>query len=180
MKYSRLLFLLPAFSLALFFLGCASRPDELIQQTEAARQEAKDAYADQFALEDWSAAEKAWGQAADSLQKEDYGQAYTHLLNAKTRYTKARDLATSNKEEAVKKIEQNKLGASIRLKNLRESGAKLPASRRKELEARCDELEAQLGQIDAHIKNGEFTDADLLAQKSFRAVYEAEQEFIKK
>lgn len=178
MKDTRVMFLIFAFSL-LLYAGCATRPTELIQQTERAREEAKEAYADQFALEDWSAAEKAWGQAEDALAKEDYGQASTFLLRAKERYGKARDLASGKKEMALKEIESNKTGASIRLKNLVESAAKLPAARRKQLEARAKEIEGKLAQVDEHIKKGEFNDAKVLAARTFREVWELEQEFKK-
>ncbi|MFH1572523.1 MAG: hypothetical protein ABIG68_00990, partial [Acidobacteriota bacterium] len=170
MKKSRLLFIVAALSLSLLFLGCASRPDELIQQTEQAREQAIATYADQFALEDWSAAEKDWSQAEDALQKEDYGKAYTALLSAKSRYTKARDIAGGKREETVRKIEGLKSAGSIRCKNLLEAGAKLPASRKKDLEARCQDFESQLATIDTHIQNGEFSDAEFKAGKILRAV----------
>jgi hypothetical protein len=151
----------------------------LIQQTERARQEAKEAYADQFALEDWSAGEKAWGQAEDALQKEDYGQASTFLLRAKERYTKARDLAGGKKEMTLKEIEQNKTGAGIRLKNLMDSAAKLPAAKRKELEARAKDIQDNLAKVDEQVKKGEFDSAKVLAQRTFRDVWELEQQFKK-
>lgn len=178
MKSTRIMFLILGLSL-LLFAGCASRPTDLIQQTEHVRQEAKETYADQFALEDWSAGEKAWGQAEDALQKEDYGQASTFLLRAKERYTKARDIAVGKKETTLKEIEQNKAGASIRLKSLMESAAKLSAAKRKELDAQAKDIQDKLAKVDEHVKKGEFDDAKVLAARTFRDVWELEQQYKK-
>jgi hypothetical protein len=178
MKSSRVTFLLIALAL-LLYAGCASRPTELIQQTEQARQEAKDAYASQFAMEDWSAGEKAWGQAEDALQKEDYGQATTDLYRAKSRYTKAREIAQGQKEATLRKIDGAKNAAAIRLKTVLENAAKLSASKRKEIEASAQTLQGDLAKIDEQLKNGEFSDADLLSQRTLRSVWELEQQMKK-
>ena len=178
MMNSRLMFLMIALLLSLC-LACASRPTELIQQTETARQEAKDAFADQFAVEDWSAAEKAWGQAEDALQKEDYGGANTHLLRAKSRYAKAKELALGAKEETVKKIDIQKMGANKRLETLLEANAKLTGAKRKELDDAAQGIKDKLAKVDELVKDGSFNEALLSAQRIFREVYDLEQLFKK-
>ena len=178
MNNPKAMFLMLAASL-LFYAGCASRPEELIQQTEKTRQEAKDAFADQFALDDWNAGEKAWGQAEDALQKEDYGQASTFLLRAKDRYMKARQVGLGKKEEMIKRIDGAKSAATIRLKSLAETIAKAPAAKKKEIEASVQGIEANLAKIDAQVKEGLFSDAEVLAQRALRSVWELEQQFKK-
>lgn len=178
MNNRKAMFLMLAVSV-LLYAGCASKPDELIQQTEKTRQEAKDTFADQFALDDWNAGEKAWGQAEDALQKEDYGQASTFLLRAKDRYMRARQLALGKKEEMTKRIEGGKNAAGIRLKNLAESIAKAPAAKKKDIDASVQEIEASLAKIDEQVKEGLFSDAEVLAQRALRSVWELEQQFKK-
>jgi len=178
MKDTRAILLLLSFSFCLF-LGCASRPVELIDQTEKARQEATDAHADQFAIEDWSAAEKAWAAAEEALNAEDYGKASNELLRAKGRYAKARDIATGLKERTLMEIEGAKSPARIRLDSLKEAAAKFSARQKQELEPAIQDIEAKLAKVDEHVKNGEFNDAKFLAQKTLREVWELEQKYKK-
>jgi hypothetical protein len=181
MKYSQAIYPLIILSIASLILGCSSRPDEQIGLTEKAREEAKGEYADQFALEDWSAAEKAWAEAEAALEAEDYRTATTALLRAKSRYTKARDIAQGQKDAMVKKVEGLKNTIKIRSDALMEGAGemRLSASRKKDLEAVYQEFQDALQEITDKLDAGAFTDAENLAGRTLRKVWEAEQDFKK-
>jgi hypothetical protein len=181
MKYSHQLFPLFLLSFALLFIGCASEPTEQIEQTEAARKEAVEQFADQFATSEWSAAEAAWNDAATALEAEDYRQARTHLLKAVTGYRKARDIAQGKKETLVKEVEGLKIAIEKRAELLRESTSemRLSSSQTKDLEERFQDFEAKMVEIDQKLEAGAFEEAKTLAGRTIRSVYEAEQEFKK-
>lgn len=179
MKYSHQISTLILLSLALLFIGCASEPTEQIEQTETARSEAVAQSADQFATDEWSAAEAAWNDAATALENKDYRDARTHLLRAVTNYRKARDIAQGKKEALIKEVEGLKTAIEKRSQMLQESMSevRLSASRKKALEERFQDFDAKIKEIDEMIEAGAFEEAKNLAGRTIRSVYEAEQEF---
>jgi uncharacterized protein YceK len=182
MKYAHLFLLLMVLSVAFYMSGCSTRPTEMIQSTEQARQEATSEHADQFAMEDWSAAEKAWQDASSKLDARSYGDAYNLLLKAKTRYIEARNLAKSRRAAAIARINQEQQTATLRLKALKEDPgvAKLSAARRKELDAAVKQFEDSIAKVGTELQNAQYTDALNLAQRTTREVWEAQQQYFKK
>lgn len=177
MKYSHVLVSLGILTLAVFAAGCASKPTEMIEQTELARQQAQAEHAEQFALNDWNEAEKAWDQAAQKLEAESYGEAYTLLLKAKTRYNKAKELAAGQRAQAIKDIEGLQNTAKVRCDKLKESIAakRLSSSKKKEMEEEVTQIEQQIAQISDQVEKGQYNDAKFLASKTLRRIWEAEQ-----
>jgi hypothetical protein len=181
MKYSHQLSTLILLSFALLFIGCASEPTEQIEQTEAARKEAVEQFADRFATSEWSAAEEAWNDAATALEAGDYREARTNLLKAVTNYRKARDIARGQKDKISKEVEGLKIAIEKRTEMLRESTAdmRLSAARKKDLEERFEDFAAKMKEIDEKLEAGAFEEAKTVAGRTMRSVYEAEQEFKK-
>jgi BMFP domain-containing protein YqiC len=60
-----------------------------------------------------------------------------------------------------------------------ESAAKLSAAKRKELDAQAKDIQDKLAKVDEHVKKGEFDDAKVLAARTFRDVWELEQQYKK-
>ena len=182
MKYAHLFLLLMVLSVAFYMSGCATRPTEMIQLTEQVRQEAANEHADQFAMEDWSAAEKAWQDASTKLDAKSYSDAYNLLLKAKTKYIQARDIAKSRRTVAIAQINQAQQTAALRLKALKEDPgvAKLSAARRKELDAAVKQFEDSIAKVGTQLQNAQYTDALNLAQRTTRDVWEAQQQYFKK
>jgi uncharacterized phage infection (PIP) family protein YhgE len=182
MKYAHLFLLLMVLSVAFYMSGCATRPTEMIQLTEQVRQEAANEHADQFAMEDWSAAEKAWQDASTKLDAKSYSDAYNLLLKAKTKYIQARDIAKSRRTVAIAQINQAQQTAALRLKALKEDPgvAKLSAARRKELDAAVKQFEDSIAKVGTQLQNAQYTDALNLAQRTTRDIWEAQQQYLKK
>ncbi|MBP1596261.1 MAG: hypothetical protein H6Q05_1638 [Acidobacteria bacterium] len=183
MKCSYLVRLMIVLSLALFMSACASRPTEMIDLTEKARQEATDEHADQFAMEEWSAAEKDWQDASAKLDAEEWGDAYPLLLRAKGHYNRARDLAKGKREAAIKKIDGILQPLKLRLqRDLKDDPAikRLTGARKADFDAQVKQIEDNILQIGEQLKNAEYSDAENLAGRTLRQVHEVQQEFLKK
>jgi hypothetical protein len=183
MKYSRIFCLLTVLTLAFYIYGCSMRPTESIQRTEQTKKEAAAEHAEQFALDFWNAGEKAWQEASAMLDAQKYREADQLLLKAKTNYTKARDLAKSKREEAIRIIKSMQVTASLRLKSdLMENPAasKLSPARKKELDAEIKRIQDNIAKVDTLLQNAQYSEADTLARKSARDVYEIQQEYLKK
>lgn len=183
MKHSRIFVPVMTISLALFFSACSGKPTDSIQRTEQARTEAVAEHAELFAPDYWSTAEKAMQEANAKLNEKSYGDAGNLLLRAKTNYTKARDLAKSKRENLIKTIEGIQVTIGIRLKqDLLDNplASKLPPARKKDFDARVKQIEDSKALVSEHLKNGKYTEAELLAGKTLREVFEVQQEFLKK
>jgi hypothetical protein len=155
----------------------------MIQKAEQARTEAKAEYAEQFAPDDWAAAEKAWQEATGKLDAESYSEAYTLLLKAKTRYEKAQGLAKGKRAAEIDRITKGQETARIRLKrDLLDSAdaKKLSAARKKQLDEQVKQIEDNIGKVSALLQNGQYTDASYLVGKATRDIYEVQQEYLKK
>jgi len=181
MKQSHVFLLLFVVSLALFMSACSSKPTAMIQRTEEARQEAVNEHADQFAPEDWGAAEQSWQEASTQINAGKYGPASTLLLKAQTRFQKARDIAKGKREQAIQKITADQMGATARLEALKKDPGfnKLPAARKKALDDRVKEIEDSIAKVGELLKNSQYSEAQLLAGKAFRDAWEAQQEVLK-
>ncbi len=179
MRYFRLLFLLiPVLVLCTY--GCSGKPTEQIERTEKAQLAAKAEYADQFAPDDWRAAEQSFGEAQGYIAKEKWGDATRVLLKAKTRYEKARDLAHNKKDAKITEIKNNQTTLEKRAKALKDAldagGAKVPAAKKQTILEVCKDAEEKLAKITTQLENGQFQDADYLAKSTLRLVWEAQQE----
>jgi hypothetical protein len=179
MKYSRLLLLLiPVLVIGMY--GCSGKPTEQIEKTEKAQAAAKAEYADQFAQDDWRAAEQAFGEAQGYIAKEKWGDATRVLLKAKTRYEKARDLAHNKKDAKIQEISGKQTTLEKRAKTLKDAldagGAKITAAKKQLAEEVYKGVEEKLAKISTQLKNGQFQDADYLAGSTLREVWEATQE----
>ncbi len=85
-----------------WFLGCASRPEEAIKQAQKAMDEAKQEQAADFAPGDWKSAQAAWDEAQAALAKQSHGDAATHLVQAKNRFERARNIARAKRDDVRK------------------------------------------------------------------------------
>ncbi len=177
MKYSRLV-ILPVLLMMLCYYGCSSKPTEQLERTEKAMQQAKAEFADQFATEDWSNAQKAYTEAQANVEKGKYGDANILLLKAKTRFEKARDLAKGKKEETIREIKGTQKTAQMRCEELRKAVAdkKLTGAKKQEFEDICKEVEEKLARVTSQLDNGQFQDAKYLAGTTLRQVWEAQQD----
>lgn len=182
MKSAHAFRFLMAFLLVAYTYGCSTRPTEMIQKAEQARAQAMTEYAEQFAPDDWSAAEKAWRDASVKLEANSNSEAYTLLLKAKTLYDKARSLAQNRREAAVRAITNNQGTATIRLKELTDNpGVKnLSAARKKEFDDVVKQLSDNIAQASTQMKNGQYREAELLIGRTLREIWERQQEFFKK
>jgi hypothetical protein len=182
MRYTRVLSLLVVLSLSLYMSACSSRPTQIIQLTEQARQGAVDEHADQFAVDYWTAAEKAWQEASSKLDSQKWAEAETLLLKAKSSYIKARDMAKDQRAAAITQITQAQQTATLRLKALREDPAvsKLSAARKKEFDAAVKQFEDNIAKAAEQLKNAMYSDSNNLFQRTTREIWEAQQEYLKK
>lgn len=183
MKHSRVFSPVMIIALALFFSACSGRPTDSIQRTEQAKAQAVAEHAELFAPDYWSAAEKAMQEANAKLDEKSWGEAENLLLRARTNYTKAKDLAQSKREEKIKTIKGLQVTTGKRLKtDLVDDplAAKLPPARKKEFDARIKQIEDSVVQVTEQLKNGKYTEAEYLAGKTLREVFEVQQEFLKK
>lgn len=183
MNHSRALTAVIMILLIFLFSACSGRPTDSIQRTEQARAAALAERADLFAPDYWSAAEKAMQEANAKLDAQSYGDAGNLLLRAKTNYTKAKDLAQSKREDLIKRVNFAQVTIGKRMKSdLVDNplAAKLPPAQKKEFDARVRQIEDSIALITEHLKNGKYTEAEYLAGKTQREVFEVQQEFLKK
>ncbi len=180
MKCSRFIYLLIVMTLAFVIFACSGKPVEQIQLTEKAMQQAKDEHAEEFAPEDWKAADTAWRDAQTKIEQQKWGDSTTLLLKAKTRFEKARDLAKGKRAAAIQEIEGTKVTAEKRCKALKDAleagGKKLSAAKRKEFEEACKSAEEKIANVATKLQNGQYNDARYLAQSTLREVWEAQKE----
>jgi hypothetical protein len=183
MKYSNTLFLLMALSLACFLAACSGVPTDSIKRTEQAKAEAVAEHADLFAQQSWSAAEKAMQEAKAKLDAKSYGEAGNLLLKARTNYVKARDVAKDRRQAAIKTITGYQTTINIRLKSdLRDNPgvSRLSPARKKEFDADVKQIEDNVAKVTDLLKNEKYAEAEYLAQKTQRDVFEKQQEYLKK
>jgi hypothetical protein len=181
MKCSRLLYIIIAFNVGLFVLGCSGRPVEQIDRTEKARQQAKDEHADQFAPDEWKIAETAWSEAQAKLEQQKWGEASNQLLRAASNYVKARDIAQGQRQAAIQEIENTRKTIEIRTKALKDEIAanakKLNPARTKSLEELLKGIDEKAAKIGSQLQQGLYSDAKYLAGTTLREVWDTRKEF---
>lgn len=182
MTQNRVFPVLALAAIAVLFAGCSGRPTELIQLTEHVRQEAASEHADQFAIDEWGAAEKSWQEATAKLNDEKWGEAQKLLLDAKSKYTRARDRSKDLRARAIAEITSIRDRASRRLQALKaDPGAeKLPAARRKELDNLAKQFEGSLAKVTELLEKADYSNANIFAQQTDRDIWQAQQDFFKK
>jgi hypothetical protein len=182
MKYSHSFRFLMISAVLLSLSGCSSRPTEMIQRAEAARNDAYAEAADQFTPDEWAAAEQTWSEASGKLDAEDYGEAYKLFLKAKTQYESARSRAKGLREVAIKQITDLQNTFAIRCNQLKEDEGvkKLSASRKKEFDDKIMTLEGEIAKVPDMLKNRRYNDAKYTVDMAMRGVWETQQEFLKK
>lgn len=178
MKYLYRLYPLGILSLGFLIWGCASKPVEMIDKTEKAMQDAKAEHADFFAPEDWKAAEQASAQASSLLDQQKWSEANTALLKALNRYNKAKSMAKDARENFVKNVQGTQKTIEIRYKELKDkmASAKLTAAQKKTIEESCKELDDSIAKVSSHLDQGQFNDAQTLAGRTLRKVWEVQQD----
>lgn len=183
MKCSHAFRIMMILSLAFCLYGCSTAPTTMVKKTEQARAEAVAEHADQFALDFWSAAEKAWQDAKEKIDARSYGEADRLLLKAKTNYEKAQSLARSRRETAIKEISDLQGTVNIRLKrDLTDNPAvkNLSAARKKDFDAAVSQIQESIAKVDTQLQNAQFAEAKLSIGKALRDIYEVQQEYLKK
>jgi hypothetical protein len=183
MKNSRLIFLPALMATVLICLACSGVPTESIQRTDKAKADAAAERAEMFAPDYWAAAEEALRDANAKIAAKSYGEAGALLLKAKTNYDRARELAKSKREAAIKMITERQTTINIRMKSdLKDNPAasKLAPARKKEFDAEVQSIEDSVLKVTEQLKNGQYSEADLLSQQTLRKIFETQQEFLKK
>lgn len=169
--------------LVLLLSACSGVPTDSIKRTDQAKAEAIAERADLFAQDYWTAAEDALRDANAKIDAKSYGEAGTLLLKAKTNYNKARDLAKSKREDLIKRVNGVQTTTNLQMKSrLTENpeAAKLTPARKKEFDAEVKQIENSILKVSEQLKNGQYAEADYLAQTTLRKVFEIQQEFLKK
>jgi len=163
--------------LIITFLSCASKPEEQ-QLAQKAMDQAKEQYAQEFAPTDWKNAVQAWEDAQGLIARESYGEARPLLLRAKSRFEKARDIAKGRRDELFKEIQGIQKAIDIRYRGVKTTleTAKLSTKAKKSLEDACKDIDSAIEKLNAEVASGDYTPAKFTAQRTLRAVYEAEKE----
>jgi hypothetical protein len=150
---------------------------------QKARAEAAEVQADQFAADLWNSAEKAWQDGNARLEAKKMGEADKLFLKAKSDYIKARDSARSTRDNIIKQINSMLVTVGIQLKTrLVDSPAarNLSPARKKQFDAAVKDIEDSSGKITAQVNGGQILEAKVLVDKTVRAIWEIEQEYLKK
>jgi hypothetical protein len=92
--------LVPLLAVAAFTIACGDPPDKEIQQAQAAIAAAKSAGADQYATDDYAAAQTALKQAGEAVDQRDYRLALNHALDAREHALSAAKDAAERKAAA--------------------------------------------------------------------------------
>lgn len=168
--------LILGFLAALVCAGCASYPQQELSEAQAAMDQAKEQQADVFASANWADAEKAWAEGQSLLGQQKYSQAKVSLARAKSRYTRAAEIAKSKRDHVLTDIKNAQHTANTRFAamKVRFSEAKLSAPARKELEACCQELERQVEKLNSEIMGKDLAQAQATAKETLSKVYDAE------
>jgi len=162
--------------LTLTLASCASYPDEQLKLAQAAMDEAQKVKAESFAAGDWESAKKAWDEGQALLAGSKYAQAGTMFLRAKSRFEKARDIATSLRERFLEDVRAAQHTLNIRYTDLKSNMAitRMPASVRKAMEEACLQIDQQAEKLSREMEEGEYVKAKATAQEALRQVYDAE------
>jgi Domain of unknown function (DUF4398) len=97
MSFARRLRLPLAFAAVLIGAACGDPPDKELQQARSAIESARTAGADQYAREEFNAAETALKNATDAVDQRDYRLALSRALDARERAQNAEKEAATRK-----------------------------------------------------------------------------------
>jgi len=103
---ARRLLLSVAVAAALVGAACADPPDKEIQQAQGAIDAARAAGADQYATEEFTAAQEALKRANDAVGQRDYRLALNHALDARERAQNAAKESADRKTTARSEAER--------------------------------------------------------------------------
>jgi len=101
MSFARRLRLPLAFAAVLIGAACGDPPDKELQQARSAIESARTAGADQYAREEFNAAETALKNATDAVDQRDYRLALSRALDARERAQNA-EKETATRKAAVR------------------------------------------------------------------------------
>jgi hypothetical protein len=106
MPHARVRSLLVALGCAAATVACAEPPDKEIQQAIGAIDAARAAGADQYAREEFTAAQDALARANDAVELRDYRLALNHALDSRERAQNAAKMAADGK--ALARVEADR------------------------------------------------------------------------
>jgi hypothetical protein len=158
--------------LMLVFYGCASRPDEQLNLAQEAMKQAADVFADQYAPAEWKSAKEFWDQAQDQLGKQQYAAAAETLLRAKTRFTKAKEVAQAERESMLKQVKDIQAHIESRYTAWKESmpPAKLSPAVKKDFQAACADIDKRIEIVTSLVSQGDYMQAKTLGQQALQAI----------
>jgi uncharacterized protein DUF4398 len=170
-----------ALALCLVFFGaCSSKPVEQLNLAQKAMDQAKEQHAAEFAQNEWRAAEQAWEQAKQLYAKEQYGEAGSLFVTAKSRFEKARNVAKSKRDAVLREVQNMQKTIDLRYKGLKSNmtaaEGKLSGAVKKSLEESCKDIDKAVDKLKGDIEQGDYTAAKTTAQTTIRMVYDAEKE----
>lgn len=163
--------------LVVFFLGCASRPDEALRLAQQAMEQAKQEQASDFASGDWKSAEKAWNDAQTALKNQRYGEAAAFLTTSKSRFEKAATIAKAKREEVRKEVMAVQNAANRRLSGLRDEIASLRISARakRDLDEAFRDVESSVDKLNTEMLNEQLVQARSSGQIAQQKLTEVEK-----
>jgi hypothetical protein len=149
-----------------WFVGCASRPEEAIKQAQKAMDEAAAVQASQFAPGDWKSAQDAWDEAQKALSSQRYGEASGHLMQAKSRFEKARNVARSKRDVMKNEVGTLQGAVNRRFEAVKEvfGSGKIRGKALKELDASYQDLQKSVEEMNTDMLNERFLEAKKKAE----------------
>jgi hypothetical protein len=161
-------------------IACSSKPDEQMNLAQKAMDQAKEQHAAEFAQNEWRSAEQAWEQAKQLNAKQQYSEAGSLFVTAKSRFEKARNVAKSKRDAVLRDVQIMQKTIDLRYKGLKSSltaaEGKLPAAVKKSLDESCRDIDKAVDKLKGDIEQGDYTAARTTAQTTIRMVYDAEKE----
>ena len=183
MKYSVVTGFVQILIISFCFTACSGRPEAQIGRTDQAREQAMAVEASIFASEQWVAADAAYREAQKMLEQEKWREANTQLLKAMTGYQKARNIAQGKREDKIQGIRNTQKTVQLRAEALqqlfRENLGKFSPARRKEFEETWKGFDEKLATVSSHLEQKRYQDAEMLAGKTLREIWELRQEMEK-
>jgi hypothetical protein len=166
-----------ALFLVVFFLGCASRPDEALRLAQQAMEQAKQEQASEFASGDWKSAEKAWNDAQTALKNQRYGEAAALLTTSKSRFEKAVTIAKAKREEVRKEAMAVQNAANRRLSGLRDeiNSIRVSARAKRDFDEAFRGVESIVDKLNTEMLNEQLVQARSSGQIALQKLTEVEK-----
>ncbi len=177
-KTGQIISLVVCLTLALAMFGCSGRPEEQIQLTQKAMDQAQEQQAAEFAPNEWGMGLQAWKDADAHLAKSQWGEATTSLLKAKSQFQQARDIAKGKRDTVIQQIQGNQKVIELRYKGVKDNleKAKLSPKTKAEVQDSCKEIDQGIEKLNAQFNQKELNQALFTSQTVMRQVYEAEKQ----